>query len=84
VSFPKEDQQMEDYPNSAVSQDSQIQLSDLPRGAARRKRKAECRALFAAQARLLAQRAERGLPIDQRSLLHLVNIYSDIDLFGGR
>jgi len=36
---------------------------------------ADLRILFAGQAKLLAARAEAGLPIDVRSLLNLVRMY---------
>jgi hypothetical protein len=38
-------------------------------------RLSDLRAIFSGQARLLAVRAERGLPIDERSLLNLLGIY---------
>jgi hypothetical protein len=38
------------------------------------------RLLFSAQCRLLAERAERGLPIDVRSIANLFEIFRDVVL----
>lgn len=60
---------MKEYTEFAITQPSLVPEStrtDIP---------ALDRRLFAGQARLLAERAERGLPIDKRSVVNLLRAF---------